>query len=375
MAAKAVATIQAAGAVQSAEKTFWELVEEWLERLAEGKGGIIQKKPKTVATYRESLNEFKIWLDGQGIDVPTRQSIEDYREALGVRRKANDPTKEITLATKNLRITAVRVFFKWLSDTYGLPNLAKGIENLGSEATDLHKRAALNLDEMRRLMETIATADLKGKRKKITKIEAQMIELKRVRDKAIIGVLMATGIRTIELVRLTIGDWKDGGGYSYLNVLGKGRDEKQPVKISYKANQLIKDWLAAREAVDVVSDASPLFCSVAYSSLGNALTTHTISTLCKFYLEKASLKEKASGDAADEKSNGTDKKDDEGNKKPVTAHSLRASLATNAYLNGAKLDQVKQQLRHRNVATTLRYINDAEFMRNPCTEIISAAIF
>lgn len=343
------------------EKTFWGLVEEWLCCLETGGEGKKAKKAKTLMAYRDSLGVFKAWLEAEGIEAPTRQNIIDWRSSLNEKQSARNPGAKLSLATKNLYVTSVRVFFKWLSDTYGLPNLAAGIENLGQETKE-HKRGVLTLDEMKKLMMVIETADLKGKRKQLTKIETQMLELKRARDRAIVGVLMASGLRTIELVRLRIGDVDDTSEPIYLTVLGKGRDDSETVKISFKAYQLIRDWLNARETVEPVRNDSPLFCSVAYSSFGDALTTHAVSNLCKFYLELANLKEKPNGN-------------DKTKKRPITAHSLRGSLATNSYLNGAKLDEVKQQLRHRNLATTMRYIDDAEKSRNPCTDIISDAIF
>ena len=93
--------------------------------------------------------------------------------------------------------------------------------------------------------------------------------------------------------------------------------------------------------------------------------------MTKKYLELAELKEKTE-ETEEEKSGKKEKKKVV---KPVTAHSLRASLATEAYKNGATLDQVKQQLRHENVATTMIYIREAEKSLNPCTDIVSSYVF
>ena len=150
-----------------------------------------------------------------------------------------------------------------------------------------------------------------------------------------------------------------------MNVLGKGKDERVTVKISDKAQRVIRDWLDAREAVDVVSDASPLFCSVSANSFGEPITSSSVSRLCTNYLTEAKVKNKAYSREGENKVEV----------KPVTAHSLRGSLATQAYLNGAKLEEVQQQLRHENISTTLIYIDEAKKTLNPCSDIISAAIF
>ena len=58
----------------------------------------------------------------------------------------------------------------------------------------------------------------------------------------------------------------------------------------------------------------------------------------------------------------------------VTAHSLRGSCATNAFNNGATLEQAKQQLRHKNVTTTMIYLEEAQKAKNPVSDIIADQI-
>lgn len=184
-------------------------------------------------------------------------------------------------------------------------------------------------------MNVIDTATLQGKR-----------------DKAILGVLLAGGLRTIEVQRLRIKDVIHKGGVTYLNVIGKGRDTGELVKISRKAEQLIREWQVAREAEDLVTDDSPLFCSLGNNSFGEPLSSNSVSTLCKRYLEKANLKTPQ-----------------------IVAHSLRHSLATNSLIKGASLMEVQQQLRHVNLSTTQVYLHEAEKAQNRCTDLIAEEIF
>lgn len=160
------------------------------------------------------------------------------------------------------------------------------------------------------------------------------------------------GLRTIEVSRLRVGDVKHNGGVCYLDVLGKGRDDVESVKLSRKAEQLISDWLVAREGSDIVSDTSPLFCSLSRNSFGETLSSNSVSTLCKRYLEAAGLK--------------TD---------TIVAHSLRHSMATNALMKGASLMEVQQQLRHANLSTSQIYLHEAEKAANRVTDIVSDEIF
>lgn len=356
-----VATVKGADTVQNAEKTFWAIVEEWLADIANAdekqNNGRRARSPKTITSYRYALGVFKKWLDDSGVVTPAEQDLKNWRGALDKKVKA----EVLSIKTANLLVASVRSLFKWLSDNHGLRNLAAGIE--GWKVSSEHKRGFLNLPEMKRLMSIVDTADLSGNRKKISKRDEQMIKLRRLRDKAILAVMAGGGLRTVEVVRLKVRDLHRDAGTAFLKVLGKGKTDTVDVKISAKIENAIQAWSDARESVDIVTDDSPLFCSLGNNSFGGQLTTHTISVTTKKYLELAGLKVKV------------EKNGDKKVVKPVTAHSLRASLATESYLNGATLDQVKQQLRHENVATTLIYIREAEKRLNPCTDIVSSYIF
>lgn len=313
-------TVQAANAIQPAEETFWQLVERWLSS-----DSMFRTREQSKKSYRKSLKAFYEWLIVQGITQPTKQNVKDWC--------AEMDNKEFSVSTKNLRLTTVRNFYKWFAAEYGVDNIAEGLK--GWNETKEHKRGFLSVNEMKKLLSVVDTSTLQGKR-----------------DKAIIGVLLAGGLRTIEINRLKISDVIHKGGVTYLNVIGKGRDTGESVKISRKAEQLINDWLAAREEKDIVSDASPLFCSLGNNSFGEPLSSNSVSTLCKNYLKAAKLKTPA-----------------------TCAHALRHSLATNSLMKGASLMEVQQQLRHANLSTTQIYLHEAEKAKNRCTDLISDEIF
>lgn len=313
-------TVQAAGAVVTAEKTFDDVVDLWFQS-----DSMFRVREQSKKSYRKSLKAFHEWTTAQGITQPTKQDVKDWCKAMDA--------EGFSVATKNLRLTTLRNFYKWLSAEYGLPNIADGLK--GWKETKEHRRGFLSCDEMRKLLSVVDTSTLQGKR-----------------DKAILSVLLAAGLRTIEIQRLRIADVVHKGGVSYLNVIGKGKDTGEAVKISRKAEQLIKEWLVARKRADVVTDSSPLFCSLGNNSFGEPLSSNSVSTLCKRYLEAAGLKTKE-----------------------IVAHSLRHSLATNSLMKGASLMEVQQQLRHANLSTTQIYLHEAEKAQNRCTDLIADEIF
>ena len=306
--------------VADTPKTFDDFVAAWFNS-----DSMFRVREQSKKSYGKSLKAFREWTTAQGIEQPCKQDVKDWCKAMDA--------EGFSTATKNLRLTTVRNFYKWLSDEYGVENIAAGLK--GWKETKEHRRGFLSCAEMKSLMSVVPTENLQGKR-----------------DKAILGVLLTGGLRTIEIQRLHIGDLIHKGGQSYLNVVGKGRDDGELVKISRQTESLIQAWLSAREKADVVSDSSPLFCSLGNNSFGEPLSSNSVSTLCKRYLEAAGLKTKE-----------------------IVAHSLRHSLATNALMKGASLMEVQQQLRHANLSTTQIYLHEAEKAANRCTELISDEIF
>lgn len=349
-------TVQA-GEVATAEKTFWDIVEDWLSELSGDKNtGKKKKSPRTIESYRYAMKNFKSWLDAESITVPTLQTLKDWHAEIGSRSWSN--------ATKNLHIASVRSFFRWLSNEHGFDNVAAGLE--GWESNNEHQRGFLEIPEMKELINVVDPVIQKKIDAAKHKSQRERLALQCLRDKAILTALMCGGLRTVEVSRLRVCDLVKEGGAMMLNVWGKRRAEnnRETVKISRKAARVIRDWLAARETVDVVSDESPMFCSLGNNSFGDAITSLSVSRLCKEYLRAAGLKEKAY--KVDDKKIVV---------KPIVAHSLRGSCATCAFQAGASLDQVQQQLRHKNLSTTQRYLEAAKKFKNPVSDIISDGIF
>ena len=332
------------GEVQEAVKTFMGLVDEWLATPKMQNN----RKPKTRETYRATLLLFSDWLSQRQIVSPTEGNLIEW-----LNEKNQKTGKELEPATKNLRLSAVKGFYGWLKSEFGdrVIDITKGQESY--EDSREHKRGFLLDEQMKQLMRAIDTANLRGKRKKLSKHDEMMIEIRRVRDRAIVGTLLTVGLRAVEIQRLRIKDKYHEGGAVILDVLGKGKNKRVEVKISAKTEKLIDDWLEARKKIDdVLSDEEPMFISLSNNSFGEAITPHAISVLCKFYLEAAGLK--------------SDK---------ICCHALRHSMATNALLKGATLQQVKEQLRHEQITTSMLYVHTINKLANPCSDLIADSIF
>jgi integrase/recombinase XerD len=145
------------------------------------------------------------------------------------------------------------------------------------------------------------------------------------RDRAMLEVLYATGLRVSELITLKTSDVHRGAGF--LRVMGKGSKERL-VPVGRSALAFLQDYLETarpRLAKGRVSEA--LFLS----NRGRAMTRQQFFLLLKRYARAAGIK------------------------KDVSPHKLRHSFATHLLGNGADLRSVQAMLGHADLATTQIY--------------------
>ncbi len=146
-----------------------------------------------------------------------------------------------------------------------------------------------------------------------------------IRDKAILELFYATGLRVSELVNLEIDNINMEN--KMLRCMGKGSKERIiPFgKMAYRA--LGKYLKESRPKLLREFEENILFLN----SRGNKFSRQGISYLIKGYAGKAGIKKK------------------------ITPHTLRHTLATHLIENGADLRSVQEILGHSNIATTQIY--------------------
>jgi len=146
-----------------------------------------------------------------------------------------------------------------------------------------------------------------------------------IRDKAILELFYATGLRVSELVNLEIDNINMEN--KMLRCMGKGSKERIiPFgKMAYRA--LEKYLKESRPKLLREFEENILFLN----SRGNKFSRQGISYLIKGYAGKAGIKKK------------------------ITPHTLRHTLATHLIENGADLRSVQEILGHSNIATTQIY--------------------
>jgi len=145
------------------------------------------------------------------------------------------------------------------------------------------------------------------------------------RDRAMLELLYASGMRVSELVALDLADIDIEGGY--VRCFGKGHKERL-IPIYRQAALVLKEYLTeARPRLVRGSEEKALFLN----RRGERLTRQGLWQILKGYAKEAGLEAQ------------------------VTPHTLRHSFATHMLSGGADLRSVQELLGHANISTTQVY--------------------
>ncbi|WP_344924157.1 tyrosine-type recombinase/integrase [Aquimarina addita] len=153
-------------------------------------------------------------------------------------------------------------------------------------------------------------------------------DFKSVRDRLIVELFYATGMRRIELVELTLGDVDLSN--ALVKVLGK-RNKERYIPLIPSVVSTIKEYLSLRE--EVVSDSEIQFFIL--TEKGVKVYETLVYRVINNYFSEASSKVKKS------------------------PHILRHSFATHLLNEGANLNAVKELLGHSSLAATQVYVNQS----------------
>jgi len=253
------------------------------------------RSPKTRENYERYLNVFLGFAKIKAPKEITDQLVREFRMSLA--------RKDIKKVTQSYYVIALRNFLKYLAK--------RDIISLSPDKIELPKNPS-------RQIETLAYADLERLLK-----APKGDSLRDLRDKAILETFFSTGLRLAELCSLDRYLDLDRGEFS---VRGKG-DKIRVVFLSVSAKDAIKRYLAKREDTE-----EALFVSIDKSGK----VTHRITPRSA---ERVVTRRALQAGIA----------------KPVHAHELRHSFATDLLMNGADIRSVQELLGHANISTTQIY--------------------
>jgi tyrosine recombinase XerC len=146
-----------------------------------------------------------------------------------------------------------------------------------------------------------------------------------LRDRAILELFYATGMRVSELVGLDDGDVHFGE--RLVRVRGKGKKERL-VPFGRKAEETLRAYLAARPLLQENGAPGP---AIFLNYRGERLTPRSIQRMVHAYIRKTAVSRK------------------------ISPHSLRHSFASHLLGRGADLRVIQELLGHASLATTQKY--------------------
>lgn len=294
---------------------------DWLDYVSD-------RTPSTIATYNKAIKRWGKYLADNAITYPTRDTVKNYKVFLQDEVKAN----RLSDNTARLYLTTVKIFFRWLASENRYPNVADGVGSIKVE-TSTHRRDSLTADEGRNVLKA-----MKGDGEK------------DLRDKCIISLMMTCALRSVEVVRLNVGDIEQRRGKIFLTIFGKGRSGRgDKVMLPPQCYELIKRYIKLRGNVD---KSSPLFTSTSRSCKGERLQTQTISRLAKKAMVQAGY-----------------------DSPRLTCHSMRHTAATIMLESGVAVECVQMILHHKSINTTQIYRHDLDAYKNEGTLYSADTLF
>jgi len=255
----------------------------------------------TVSSYRMDLVQFFTFLRAKGGESAEDVDMYMILDFLRMLKK-----KGMTQRTINRKLSAIRGFFHFLSQQGEIVN------DPTEEIRTPHLHQSLpHVIPLRDVETILEQPDLKTP--------------KGIRDRAILELLYATGMRVSELVALPLQGvfWNEG----FVKVYGKGGKERLiPV------GQTALNWLRVyceevRKRVTGSSSREEIFLS----RLGRPLSRQSVWKMIKHYALKGNIREK------------------------ISPHTLRHCFATHLLERGADLRSVQMMLGHADISTTQIY--------------------
>jgi len=255
----------------------------------------------TVESYRRDLIHFTKFLERRAQKKLSKVAEVDIRAFLSAEFDRGQKGRSMAR-----RLSALRMFFRYL---------------LKEKLCSIDPTLKIDLPKLgRSLPKYLSSAEIES-----LLAQPELGKPLGLRDRGMLELLYASGLRVSELVNLKLGDVHLNSGY--VRVLGKGSKERL-VPLGRSAMDALKDYLeGARPRLDKRQLSDALFLS----NRGKALSRQQFFLLLKSYARAAGIR------------------------KEVSPHVLRHSFATHLLNNGADLRSVQAMLGHADLATTQVY--------------------
>ncbi len=278
------------------------MMERELEEFIDYLKDVKKTSRNTELSYKRDIAKLENYLKQQGIDELRKVSATTLQSyILGMERGGS------AAATVSRNIASIKAFFHFLfRKGYVSEDIA---EDLKAPKIEKKLPEILTTDEVNRLLD-----------------QPRGSAPKDLRDRAMLELLYATGIRVSELISLKTTDVNLQIGY----IVCRDAKKERVVPFGAPAKRALSEYMRnARDLMleDQASDVLFTNCS------GQPMSRQGFWKLVKYYARKAGI-------TAD-----------------ITPHTLRHSFAAHLVENGADLRSVQEMLGHSDISTTQIYAN------------------
>ena len=254
----------------------------------------------TLQSYRRDIVQFQEYLDNERLNYSKlgQQEIKEYIEYL---KKIGKKTSTIS---RNL--ASIRSFYQFELRS----KKVKKDPTDGMQSPKIEKKAPsiLSSAEVELLLEQPSDVDLKG-----------------IRDKAMLEFAYATGMRVTEIISLNIDDVNFENAY----VVCSTGSKKRNIPLGNLSLKALEEYVKNARPIMIKKETEKaLFVNVN----GKRLTRQGFWKIIKYYKEQAHIT------------------------KDITPHVLRHSFATHLLQNGADLKSIQVMLGHSDISSTQVYM-------------------
>ena len=254
----------------------------------------------TLQSYKRDIMQYEKYLDNNNIkyDKVNKEEIDNYMKHL------NEIGKKSSTISRNL--ATIRSFYQYLLKSKKIKN----DPTMNIESPKIEKKAPsiLTSQEVELLLSQPKDVDLKG-----------------IRDKAMLEFAYATGMRVTEIISLDLDDVNLEEGI----VVCRNGVKKRNIPLGQISLKALKEYIEdARPILIKNENDKALFVNIN----GKRLTRQGFWKIVKYYKEQAHIA------------------------KDITPHVLRHSFATHLLQNGADLKAIQVMLGHSDISSTQVYM-------------------
>ena len=254
----------------------------------------------TLQSYKRDIVQYQDYLVHNKINYSkiTKAEIKEYLEVL------QNMNKKTSTISRNL--ASIRSFYQFLLKN----KKVKSDPTEGIQSPKIEKKApsVLSSKEIELLLNQPNNVDLKG-----------------IRDKAMLEFAYATGMRVTEIISLDIDDVNFKDGY----VACKYGNKKRVIPIGSLSLKALNEYAENVRPILIKNEKDKaLFVNIN----GKRLTRQGFWKIVKYYKEQANIT------------------------KEITPHVLRHSFATHLLQNGADLKAIQSMLGHSDISSTQVYM-------------------